>query len=63
MCPLSYLPFLLIKILLFELNQSLLSKFLIVVLVFDAKILKGFFSPHKLFKKLLLVSIRINMSK
>ena len=55
--------FLLIGILLPRLNQLLLGKFLIVGLVFGAEFWRGCFSPHNLFRMLLLVFIRFGMSE
>ena len=63
MCPLTYLSSPLIGILLPRLNRSLLGKFFIVGLVFGAEILRGCFSPHKLFRVLLLIFIGFGMSK
>ena len=63
MCPLTYFPSPLTGILLLSLNRLFLSKFLIVGLVFGAEIWRGFSSPCKLSRKLLLVSIGINMSE
>ena len=63
MCPLIYLSFPLIGVLLHEFNRSLLDGFLIVELVFDAEILRSCFSPCKLSKNLLLVFIKVTMSK
>ena len=60
---LIYLPSLLTGILFFELNQLLSRRFFIVDLVLGAKILRGFSSSCKLFKKLLLVFIEANMSE
>ena len=62
MCPLTYLPSPLTRILLPRLNQLLLGKFLMVGLVFDAKILRGCFSPCKLSRMLSFVSIAIIMN-
>ena len=63
MCPLTYLPSLLTRILLPRLNRLLSGKFLIVGLVFGAEIWSGCFSPHELFGMLLLIFIRFGMSE
>ena len=60
---LTYLPSPLTRILLSRLSWSLLGKFLIVDLVFDAEILKAFSSSCKLSRMLLLVSIEVSMSE
>ena len=61
MCPLTYLLFLLIEILLPRLNRLLSGKFLIVDLVFGAEIWRDCFSPCKLSRKLLFVSIGVSI--
>ena len=63
MCPLTYLPFPLTKILLPRFNRLLSDKFLIDGLVFDAEFWRGCFSPHKLSRMLLFVFIGFGMSE
>ena len=63
MCPLTYLPSPLTRIPLSRFNWLLLGKFLIVGLVFGAEIWRDCSSLCKLSRKLLLVSIGVNMSE
>ena len=63
MCPLTYLPSPLTRILLPKLNRLLLGEFFIVGLVFGAEFWKGCLSPCKLSRKLLVVSIEVSMSE
>ena len=63
MYPLTYLPSLLIGILLSTLNRLLSGEFLIVGLVFGDEILRGSFSPCKLSRMLLFVSVGVSMSE
>ena len=63
MCPLTYLPSPLTKILLPRLDRLLSGEFLIVGLVFGAEFWRGCFSPHKLSRMLLLVFIGFSMSE
>ena len=63
MCPLTYLPFPLTGILFPRLNWLPSGGFLIVGLVFGAKICRGYSSPREFFRMLLVVFIGFGMSK
>ena len=63
MCPLTYLSSPLIENFLPRLNQLLSGKFFIVDLVFGVEFRRGYSSPRKLSKKLLLISIGFNISE
>ena len=63
MCILTYLPSPLTGILLPKLNRLLSGEFHIVEFVFGAEISRGCFSPCRLSRKLLLVSIEVSMNE
>ena len=63
MCPLTYLPSPLTRILLPRLKRLLSGKFLIVGLVFGIEYWRGCSSSHKLFRILLFIFIGFDMSE
>ena len=63
MCPLTYLPSPLTRILFPRLNRLLLGKFLIISLIVGVEFWRDCSSPYKLSRMLLLVFIGFGMSE